>query len=92
MTQDKEKSLKKMREIAIFRNMIMISNEEGKVTMLHEDDMSTYNSWYLTEYHSVDKVLFRGESSSLGEDMKSYLDKIGNPKKVIITVSTKDTY
>ena len=83
---------KKMREIGIFRNMTEISNENGLKTILHKDDMPTYNSWHLTTYHFVDKVLFRGSASDLPDQYKPYLEKIGNPKNVIVTQSSQDTY
>lgn len=88
-----ENTLKnKMREIKIFRNMTQISNNNGEVIMLHEDDMPVYNSWFLISYHDVDEVIFRGESEKINQDWLPLLEKIGNPKKVIVTKSTKDTY
>jgi hypothetical protein len=82
---------KKMRELGIFKNQILISSENGK-TMLHQDDMIAYNSWFLTEYHDVDKIIYRGDVSKAPMDISEVLSKIGNPKSVIITFSTKDTY
>jgi len=81
-----------MRDIAIFRNMTEISNESGVKTILHQDDMTMYNSWHLTSYHYVDKVLYRGSSSELPHQYQAFLDKIGNPKNVIVTQSSQDTY
>lgn len=93
---------KRMRELAIFKNNTPLKNDNG-VLMLHQDDMSMYNSWFLTEYHGVDKVIFRGESTKLSNGIieeykipkdiyEASLSKIGNPKNVIITYSTQDTY
>lgn len=83
---------KKMREIAIFRNMTEVSNQNGIKTMLHQDDMTIYNGWHLTTYHFVDRILFRGEVKDLPEQYKPLLEKIGNPKNVIVTQSSQDTY
>lgn len=84
---------KKMRELGIFKNQTELSNENGK-TMLHQDDMTSYNSWFLIEHHFVDKVIYRGDASKAPNipNLKEGLEKIGNPKNVIITFSTKDTY
>lgn len=90
--QQKKESFKKMRDIKIFRNMTEIPNDNGKKTILHHDDMITYNSWFLIQYHSVDSVIFRGKSKDIPEQYKSFLPKIGNPDYVIITSSDKDTY
>lgn len=87
-----EKNMKKMRELKIFQNKVSLNGES--TVMLHEDDMQTYVSWFLTEYHLVDKVLYRGLSSKAPDidNLRESLDKIGNPKYVIITESTQDTY
>ena len=85
---------KKIKELGIFKNQTLLSEQNGK-TMLHQDDMTSYNSWFLTEYHGVDKILYRGESSKAPlniPNLKEGLEKIGNPKNVIITFSTKDVY
>jgi len=103
----------KMRDLCIFKNKVRLSD----TLVLHEDDMKGYNSWFLTEYHGVDKVVFRGSADRLNEldseeflqfcyykpgsiviskfkiskglyDM--YLGKIGNPRNILITFSTKD--
>ena len=83
---------KKINQIPIFCNMIQVGNtREGKI-YLHEDGLPIYNTWHLTEYHFVDKVLFRGNSVDLPEQYKSYLVEIGNPKNVVVTQSIQDTY
>lgn len=87
-----KEAYKKMREIAIFRNMVKISEDNGQKTFLHHDDMLQYNSWFLTCYHYVDKVVYRGDSKNLPSEYKSFLESIGNPERVIVTKSTQDTY
>lgn len=89
---NRQDAQKKMRDIAIFRNMVEVSNVDGVITILHEDDMRTYNSWFLTQYHDVDAVIYRGESKNLPQEYKSFLEKIGNPSSVMVSRSTKDTY
>lgn len=90
---------KKMRDINIFKNKIKLNDN----LVLHQDDMTSYNSWFLTEYHGVDEVVFRGTPDKLPIDVISKhkiskdlyegsLSKIGNPKNILITFSTKDTY
>lgn len=89
----KDEVIKKMREIAIFQNKTALNNEG--TMFLHQDDMQTYNSWFLTEYHSVEKILYRGSSSNAPSDIQNLnesLNKIGNPESILITYSTKDTY
>lgn len=84
---------KKMRELAIFKNQTPLNPE--KTLMLHQDDMSQFCSWFLTSYHFVDKVIYRGlskEAPSDIENLKECLDKLGNPKHILITYSTQDTY
>lgn len=83
---------KKMREIKIFRNMTEVSNVNGKITMIHQDDMQVYNTWFLTTDHSIDEVIYRGDSDGLPDIYKPFLQKIDNPKKVLITSSSQDTY
>ena len=83
---------KKIKNVAIFSNMVQVSTiNEGKV-YLHEDGLPIYNTWHLTEYHFVDDVLFRGSSDDLPIEYKPFLTKIGTPKNVIVTKSTQDTY
>ncbi len=89
---EKKDIMKKMREISIFRNMVEVSNSNGVKTVLHKDDMTMYNSWNITSYHSVDDILYRGNSNNLPEEYKPYLVKIGSPDSVIVTKSTQDTY
>ena len=85
---------KKMREIAIFRNKLKVAEN----TFLHEDDMPTYTTWCLVEDHGVEKVIYRGESNKVPLQVESMysvsenLSKIGNPAKILITFSEKDTY
>jgi hypothetical protein len=90
---------KKMRELLIFKNNVKLNDN----LVLHQDDMTTYNSWFLTEYHSVEKVVFRGIPDQLPVDViskykinqdlyKVSLNKLGNPKNILVTFSTKDTY
>lgn len=89
----KEEVIKKMRDIAIFKNKTPL-NQEGTL-MLHQDDMRTYNSWFLTSYHLVDKVVYRGlvkDAPADIENLKEALQKIGNPESIIVTYSTQDTY
>lgn len=88
----------KMRELSIFKNRTEL-NDKGGIVMLHQDDMTPYNSWMLTEYHGVDKVVFRGELNKIPSDIvekykinNDTLNKIGNPENVIITYSEQDTY
>ena len=89
----REEVYKKMREIKIFRNLTPLNSE--KTLILHQDDMQSYNSWFLTSHHSVDKVVYRGLASNAPSDienLKEGLEKIGNPKNILITFSTQDTY
>ena len=89
----KTESIKKrMRDIAIFRNMTEVSNENGIKTVIHQDDMTMYNGWHLTTYHFVDRILFRGESKDLPEQYKPFVEKLGPVKNVIVTQSSQDTY
>jgi hypothetical protein len=88
-----EKITKKMRELAIFKNQTPLN--ENKTMMLHEDNMQSFNSWFLTSYHFVDKVIYRGLSKDAPtniENLKDSLEKIGNPKYILVTYSTQDTY
>lgn len=87
-------SNKKMRELGIFKNSTKLDTKNG-VLMLHQDDMTTYNSWFLTEHHGIDKIVYRGVSENAPSDLpnlKESLVKLGNPKNVIVTFSTEDTY
>ena len=89
----KTESIKKrMRDIAIFRNMTEISNENGVKTILHQDDMTMYNGWHLTTYHLVDRILFRGEVKDLPEQYRPFVKKLGDVKNVIVTQSSQDAY
>lgn len=94
----------KMRDLGIFKNKIDLttSKVKGKL-MLHQDDMPAYCSWFLVEHHLVDNVAFRGEPAKLTtaimdkynlskEAIDNSLVKLGNPKSIIITVSSQDTY
>jgi len=91
---------KKMKELDIFKNSIKLDDGNPRLgtLMLHQDDMTVYNSWFLTEDHDVDKIIYRGDSGKIPSDLvvkyniSESLGKIGNPKNVIITYSTKDTY
>lgn len=83
---------KKMRELKIFRNMMEIDRTETKKTIIHQDDMTAYNSWLLTNYHYIDQIIYRGDSNNLPEKYRPFLPKIGNPKFVIVTESSQDTY
>jgi len=83
---------KQIKNVPIFSNMVEIDTPSSVKTFLHEDGLTIYNSWHLTEYHFIDKILFRGNSSDLPNEYKSYLPKIGNPKNVIVTQSKQDTY
>ena len=94
MIKREEEARKKVRELGVFQNRTILKSDDG-VLMLHQDDMATYNSWFLTEYHDVDKVLYRGLSEKAPSDipnLKEGLGKIGNPKNIIVTFSKKDTY
>jgi hypothetical protein len=89
-----EIQIKKMRELGIFKNKTQLQSDNG-ILMLHQDDMMSYNSWFLTNYHLIDKVVFRGKIDDVPNDIlniKEGLMKIGNPKNVIITFSNQDTY
>ncbi len=91
------KTNKKMRELGIFKNSTKLSTDHSKneILMLHQDDMPSYNSWFLTEYHGVNKVVYRGLSENAPSDLPNFkesLDKLGNPKSIIVTSSTEDTY
>lgn len=88
-----EKNMKKMRELKIFQNKIPLNNDS--TMMLHEDDMTSFVSWFLTSYHYVDSVVYRGPATSAPTDitnLKESLQKIGNPKNILITISKQDTY
>lgn len=90
-------SKKKMRELGIFKNNTKLStdHQSNGVLMLHQDDMLMYNSWFILENHGVDEILYRGTSDKIPTNLpniKNGLDKLGNPKNVIITFSQKDTY
>ncbi len=87
-----QETRKKMRELAIFRNKIVINKRENLTTVLHQDDMINYNTWFLIEHHGVDKVIYRGSPDKSPIDITDELIKLGNPKNVIITQSTQDTY
>lgn len=94
MTLEKDfKMKKKVRDLGIFQNRTVLDSTDGTL-MLHQDDMATYNSWFLTEYHDVDKVVYRGSVDNAPDiqNLKEGLTKIGNPKNIIITFSKKDTY
>jgi hypothetical protein len=89
----KTESIKKrLRDIAIFRNMTEVSNENGLRTVIHQDDMTMYNGWHLTTYHFVDRILFRGEAKDLPEQYRPFVEKLGHVKNVIVTQSSQDTY
>lgn len=92
---------RKMREIKIFRNFEKLAPHNN--TMIHQDDMGAYATWLLIEEHQIERVLFRGEKDSLDPlilvnndiSVDNYLDclnKLGNPKNILITQSNKDTY
>ena len=90
---NKNEIMVKMREMGIFKNKTSL-NSEGTM-MVHQDDMPSYNWWFLTSYHFVDKVIYRGLASNAPSDiqnLKESLDKIGNPKTILITYSEQDTY
>lgn len=92
-TQIEAENIKKrIREIALFNNKFEISNIGGTKTMIHEDDMPMYNTWHLLAFHLVDDVLYRGNSNDAPNEFKSYIEKLGNPKNVIVTKSSQDTY
>lgn len=87
-----KKMSKKMRDLNIFKNKVVLNKIEDTITVLHQDDMSVYLTWFLIENHGVDKVIYRGPSDKSPIDIKDGLIKLGNPKNVIITQSTQDTY
>ena len=88
----KMNTFKKMRELKIFRNMFEIDRTESKKIVIHQDDMSFYNSWLLTNYHYIDKIIYRGDTKNLPEKYRPFLEKIGNPISVLVTESSQDTY
>jgi hypothetical protein len=88
-----EKNMKKMRELAIFQNKISLNDKSTMI--LHIDDMPPFASWFLTTFHYVDKVIYRGQSNDAPTDipnLKDSLQKLGNPKNILITYSEQDTY
>lgn len=90
-----EEVKKKVRDLGIFKNQVQLENKGNGILMLHQDDMTVYNSWFLTEHHDVDEVVYRGLSENAPNtlpNIKECLEKIGNPKNIIVTFSTKDTY
>jgi hypothetical protein len=91
-TINAEPTQKKIREIALFSNRIEVNRTNNTKTMIHEDNMPMYNTWHLLAFHLVDEVIFRGPSSELPTEYHSYLEKLGNPKNVIVTKSSQDTY
>lgn len=92
MFEAKLKPHKKMRDLGIFQNKIQITQDNKSVTVLHVDEIPSYNGWFLTTYHGIDQILWRGESKDIPSQYKDFLTKIGNPKNVIITKSQQDTY
>lgn len=85
--------IQRMRDLGIFKNKTPLNKE--CTLMLHQDDMKSYNSWFLTSYHYVDKVIYRGKAKDAPveiENLQEALEKIGNPENIIVTFSTQDTY
>lgn len=82
-----------MRELGIFQNKCQLDNS-GNI-MLHQDDMPVYNTWFLTCFHFVDEVIYRGPSSEAPKNIPNLsegLAKLNQPKNIIITTSKQDTY
>ena len=92
MFEAKLKPHKKMRELGIFQNKIQVTQDNKSVTVLHADEIPTYNGWFLTTYHGIDQILWRGESKNAPSEYKDSITQIGNPKYVIVTQSSEDTY
>ncbi len=86
-----------MKTLKIFKNRVVL-NKDKTVTVLHQDDMDVYKSWFLISDKMVDSVSFRGNASDITNELlqvigisreafSESLDKIGNPSKIIITNS-----
>lgn len=91
-----------MRDLGIFQNKKILSKKD-KTIVLHEDNMLVYNSWFLTEYHGVETVIYRGPYNKMPESIlprinqtltqfRYSLNEIGTPANILITESSQDTY